>query len=47
MPYKETRGYVRQVFADYFIYHQLYGDPAKAPHLSFELSKPASTGVNF
>ena len=47
MPYKETRGYVRQVVADYFIYHQLYGDPAKAPHLSFELSKPASTGVNF
>ena len=47
MPYKETRGYVRQVVADYFIYHQLYGDPAKAPHLSFELSPPTRTGVNF
>jgi len=47
MPYKETRGYVRQVVADYFIYHQLYGEPAQAPHLSFELSEPSRDGVNF
>ena len=47
IPYKETRNYVRQVVADYFIYHQLYGDPAKAPRLSLEIPQPSSAGVNF
>jgi soluble lytic murein transglycosylase len=47
MPYKETRNYVRQVVADYFIYHQLYGDPAQTPRLSLEIPQPSSAGVNF
>jgi soluble lytic murein transglycosylase len=47
IPYKETRSYVRQVVADYFIYHQLYGDPARAPHLSLEIPQATSEGVNF
>jgi soluble lytic murein transglycosylase len=44
IPYKETRGYVKQVTADLFIYRQLYGYEQK--RLSLEVPKPG-TGVEF
>src|SRR5262249_17444170 len=47
IPYKETRAYVKQVVADYFTYHQLYGDPAQWPSLDLSLPKPSAVGVNF
>jgi soluble lytic murein transglycosylase len=46
--YKETRGYVRQVTADYFVYRALYGEPdAKAERLSLTLPAPRAQGVAF
>ena len=45
IPFKETRGYVKQVTADLLNYHALYGDPA--PELSLKLPKPAIDGVGF
>lgn len=45
IPYKETRGYVKQVVADMYIYQQLYGAP-RTP-FSFVLPAPNVTGVSF
>jgi soluble lytic murein transglycosylase len=45
IPYRETRGYVKQVLADYFIYQELYG--GSAGRLSLQLPTPKETGVNF
>lgn len=46
--YKETRGYVRQVTADYFVYRALYGEPdEKAERLSLTLPTPRAAGVAF
>lgn len=45
IPYKETRGYVKQVVADLFIYEQLYG--AGILPLSFALPSPKAAGVSF
>ncbi len=47
IPFKETRAYLRQVVADYFIYHQLYDRRGAAPHLSLELPRPSATGISF
>ena len=47
IPYKETRGYVKQVVADLFIYHQLYDGGKPAEPLSFSLPVPKPTGVAF
>jgi soluble lytic murein transglycosylase len=47
IPYKETRGYVKQVVADYFLYHAFYGDPTKQPTLQMKVPQPAKEGVNF
>lgn len=47
IPYKETRGYVKQVLADYFIYHALYGTPEARPSLSMSLPPPQDAGVTF
>lgn len=44
IPYKETRGYVKQVTADLFIYRQLYGGSTE--RLSLAIPLP-STGVDF
>ncbi|MFT3708936.1 MAG: transglycosylase SLT domain-containing protein [Archangium sp.] len=44
IPYKETRGYVKQVTADLFIYRQLYGFEQK--RLSLVIPAPGE-GVNF
>lgn len=46
--YKETRGYVKQVMADYFVYRSLYGtDADKQARLSLKLPVPKETGVSF
>ncbi len=47
IPYKETRGYVKQVVADLFIYQQLYGGGKPVEPLSFTLPVPKATGVAF
>ncbi|MDX2014298.1 MAG: transglycosylase SLT domain-containing protein [Myxococcaceae bacterium] len=46
IPYKETRGYVKQVLADALIYRQLYGGP-EAPRLTLSLPTPKASGVQF
>ncbi|MEW5737722.1 MAG: lytic transglycosylase domain-containing protein, partial [Myxococcota bacterium] len=45
IPWKETRGYVKQVVADYYLYRQLYG--AGEERLALTLPTPQATGVNF
>ncbi|MBL8911938.1 MAG: lytic transglycosylase domain-containing protein, partial [Archangium sp.] len=45
IPYKETRGYVKQVTADLFIYRQLYKFEQK--RLSLVIPPPSDQGVNF
>jgi soluble lytic murein transglycosylase len=47
IPYKETRGYVKQVMADYFNYIQLYAMPGSHPAWSWEVPKPREQGVGF
>ena len=47
IPYKETRGYVKQVLADYFNYFDLYAAPAARPAWTWTLPKPAASGVSF
>ena len=46
IPYKETRGYVKQVTADYFIYRALYGEKSEQ-HLVLSLPVPKDGGVSF
>jgi soluble lytic murein transglycosylase len=45
IPYKETRGYVKQVTTDLFIYRQLYG--GERQRLVLSIPAPLDTGVNF
>jgi soluble lytic murein transglycosylase len=45
IPFKETRGYVKQVVADYLTYHALYG--GSSPHLALSIPSPSDAGVNF
>lgn len=45
IPFKETRGYVKQVMADYVVYQKLYGGDVK--RLALALPKPAASGVEF
>lgn len=45
IPFKETRGYVKQVVADYYIYQSLYGD--SVGRLSLVVPTPQATGVDF
>ncbi|WP_370458845.1 transglycosylase SLT domain-containing protein [Aggregicoccus sp. 17bor-14] len=47
IPYRETRGYVKQVVGDLYLYHSLYGDPKRSPHLGLTLPQPLAEGVNF
>ncbi|HZA51524.1 MAG TPA: hypothetical protein VE549_12345, partial [Myxococcaceae bacterium] len=46
IPYRETRGYVKQVIADYHLYETLYGE-AKAHAVALTLPRPATNGVAF
>lgn len=45
IPFKETRGYVKQVLADHVIYRQLYG--AKDWRVALALPSPKTSGVAF
>lgn len=45
IPFKETRGYVKQVTTDLFIYRQLYGGPRA--RLSLVVPQPGQSGVDF
>jgi soluble lytic murein transglycosylase len=45
IPWKETRGYVKQVVADYYLYRELYGAPDE--RLALTLPMPQANGVNF
>ncbi len=45
IPFKETRGYVKQVLADYAVYQRLYGSAVKP--LALVLPKPKPSGVEF
>jgi soluble lytic murein transglycosylase len=46
--FKETRGYVKQVMADYFIYKTLYGtEEEKKSRVVLKLPVPKETGVSF
>ncbi len=45
IPYKETRGYVKQVVGDLFIYQALWGD--RVGRLSLELPASIGDGVTF
>lgn len=45
IPYKETRGYVKQVLGDLYLYATLYGLPA--PAFEFTLPAPQASGVSF
>jgi soluble lytic murein transglycosylase len=47
IPYKETRGYVKQVLADFVIYQQLYGGPDAPARVTLALPAPKTTGVTF
>lgn len=46
IPYRETRGYVKQVVADLNVYRALYGAPPDATAM-FELPAPLDSGVDF
>jgi soluble lytic murein transglycosylase len=45
IPFKETRGYVKQVVADLLLYRQFYSDQAAA--LALKLPPPRPDGVGF
>jgi soluble lytic murein transglycosylase len=47
IPFKETRGYVKQVTADYVIYGTLYGKKAEENRVSLALPAASDAGVNF
>lgn len=47
IPWKETRGYVKNVTANYFVYRTLYAPRAEAMRLSLKVPAPKATGVNF
>ena len=47
IPYKETRAYVKQVWADYYLYHALYGTAASRPLMDLVVPKAAAAGVEF
>lgn len=45
IPFKETRGYVKQVVADLYLYHSFYG--GKPEPLSLAIPAPSDEGVSF
>ncbi len=47
IPYKETRGYVKQVTADFHAYSALYGAADKQPKLSLAVPPAPAEGVRF
>ncbi|WP_426752438.1 transglycosylase SLT domain-containing protein [Myxococcus sp. Y35] len=47
IPFRETRGYVKQVVADLFLYHAFYGDGASKLQLPLVVPAPTKEGVTF
>ncbi len=47
IPFRETRGYVKQVIADLYLYRAFYGGDAAPPPLALTIPAPAAEGVNF
>ncbi|WP_338866541.1 lytic transglycosylase domain-containing protein [Myxococcus stipitatus] len=47
IPFRETRGYVKQVVADLFLYRAFYGEKGEQPRLSLVVPAPAKEGVAF
>ncbi|MFP2929036.1 lytic transglycosylase domain-containing protein, partial [Pyxidicoccus sp. 3LG] len=47
IPFKETRGYVKQVVADLFLYHSFYGKAGEPLRLSLKVPEPSVEGVSF
>jgi soluble lytic murein transglycosylase len=47
IPFRETRGYVKQVVADLYLYRTFYGGGAALPPLTLTVPAPAAEGVNF
>ncbi|MCP3100407.1 transglycosylase SLT domain-containing protein [Myxococcus sp. K15C18031901] len=47
IPFRETRGYVKQVVADLYLYHAFYDAKGAQPRLSLVVPPPAADGVSF
>ncbi|NVJ23035.1 transglycosylase SLT domain-containing protein [Myxococcus sp. AM011] len=47
IPFRETRGYVKQVVADLFLYHAFYDAQGAQPRLSLVVPAPSKEGVTF
>ncbi|WP_224240942.1 lytic transglycosylase domain-containing protein [Hyalangium gracile] len=47
IPFRETRGYVKQVVADLYLYRAFYGGGAALPPLALTVPSPSVEGVNF
>jgi soluble lytic murein transglycosylase len=47
IPFRETRGYVKQVVADLYLYRAFYGGSATPPPLALTVPTPSVEGVNF
>ncbi|WP_257460209.1 lytic transglycosylase domain-containing protein [Archangium lipolyticum] len=47
IPFRETRGYVKQVLADLYLYQSFYGKDAAPQRLSLTVPAPATEGVSF
>lgn len=47
IPWKETRGYVKNVTANYFVYRTLYAHDSEPLRLSLTVPAPKPGGVNF
>ncbi|ADO72280.1 transglycosylase SLT domain-containing protein [Stigmatella aurantiaca] len=47
IPFRETRGYVKQVVADLYLYRSFYGQGAPLPPLAMTVPAPAVEGVGF
>jgi soluble lytic murein transglycosylase len=47
IPFRETRGYVKQVLADLYLYQSFYGKDASPQRLSLTVPVPNTEGVGF
>ncbi|WP_369946181.1 hypothetical protein [Vitiosangium sp. GDMCC 1.1324] len=47
IPFRETRGYVKQVLADLYLYQSFYGKEAATQRFSLTVPSPATEGVSF
>jgi soluble lytic murein transglycosylase len=47
IPFRETRGYVKQVLADLYLYQSFYGKDGSPQRLSLTVPAPSTDGVGF